>query len=110
MGTRRQGRSGRWCAGRAGLRGGRLEVQSAIDVATMTHDCDGDDTGLVVYRIDDPVITGSYPDPRRMTLEGFSTYGSRFAGKGAHLCQHVLPDLGVKLAQTLRTRGRASTV
>ena len=36
-----------------------------------------------------------------MTLEGFGTYGPRLARKGAHLCQHILPDLGVKLAQSL---------
>jgi len=86
---------------------GRLQVQSPVDVATMTHDCDGNDMGPVVYRIDDPVITSSYPEPRRMTLEGFSTYGPRLARKGAHLCQHILPDLRVKLAQSLtdaRTR------
>src|SRR5216684_1151988 len=78
-----------------------LQVQSAVYVATMTHDRDGHDMGLVVYRIDDPVITSSYPEPRRMTLEGFSTCGPRLGRKGAHLCQHILPDLGVEPAQGL---------
>jgi hypothetical protein len=44
-----------------------------------------------------------------MSLEGFSTCGPRLGGEGTHLCQHILPDRGIELAQGLadaRTRCR----
>jgi hypothetical protein len=50
----------------------------------MARQRDGNDMSLVVYRIDDPVITSSHPEPRRMSLEGFSTCGPRLGGEGTH--------------------------
>jgi hypothetical protein len=69
-----------------------------VYVAAVADRPDGDDAGLVVYGVDDAVVTCSYPQPGRMTLEGFATCGPRIGGEGAHFGQHIVTSLGVELA------------
>lgn len=84
----------------------RLSVTTSQDqppvyVAAVADCCDGDDVSLVVYGVDDPVVTYPYPHPRRVALEGFSACGPRVGGERAHLGQHVTTGRGVELSQSL---------
>lgn len=78
---------------------GGLQVQAAVHVAAVANDCHGDNAGLVVYRIDDPVVTGSYPEKPRMALKGFNTCGPGIGGECAHFSQHIIAGLVVELTE-----------
>ena len=78
-----------------------LQVQAAVHVAAVANDCHGDNAGLVVYCIDDPVVTGSYPEKSRMALKGFNTCGPGIGGECAHFSQHIVAGLVVELTEGL---------
>jgi hypothetical protein len=76
-----------------------LQVQPAVHVAAVANDCHGDNAGLVVYGIDDPVVTGSYPEKPRIALKGFNTCGPGIGGECAHFSQHIAAGLVVELTE-----------
>ena len=66
-----------------------LQLQPAVHLAAVPDYGNGDGAGLVVYGVDNPAIACPDPQPRRIALESFGSWGPGVGGEGTHLRQHL---------------------